>query len=161
MRNIIAYIYCSNSDVISVHVVDAEFSDKETTICGHKYRYFYVNRNGGYYTQIVKEIAELIRSADIIYADTSKSDSYITKLITLTSVVPYYKDEDRPFSVELSNSDRGLMSLVSSTLVYYDNMDEKEFISILNNNLIEINRDAAYQQDLLTIIKRAIIMSTK
>ena len=53
------------------------------------------------------------------------------------------------------------MSLVSSTLVYHDNMDEKEFISILNDILIEINRDAAYQRDLLTIIKRAIIMSTK
>ena len=154
--NKIVYVRCMDSAIV-VHTVYASGYDAtDDSIKGYSVRDFEVDERGGW-LNIVNQIKQLLDSSDIIYIDTSRSKSMITRVIVYMAYTTY-QNNLRDHSIVLMNeTDRFYIDLTRAAITLPDNIiDDDEFLGRISNALDIIKGNLDYESTLLDILNTAM-----
>ena len=156
--NKIVYIRCMDSAIV-VHTVYASGYDAtDDSIKGYSVRDFEVDERGGWFN-IFNQIKQLLDSSDIIYIDSSRSKSMITRVIVYMAYTTY-QNNLRDYSIVMNKIDRFYIDLTHAAITLPDDiMDEDEFLGRVSNALDIIKGNLEYENVLLNILDTA--MTTK
>lgn len=157
----IVYIRSTDSaNVIVVHTVYASGYDATNdSIKGYSVKAFKVDDREECLS-IVNQIKQLLDSSDIIYIDTSRSKSMITRVIAYMAYATYQNNlRDCPI-VLMDETDRFYIDLTRAVITLpYDITDEDELLARVSNALDIIKGNLDYENTLLNILDTA--MTTK
>ena len=153
--NKIVYVRCMDSAIV-VHTVCASgYVATDDSIKGYSVRDFEVDERGGW-LNIFNHIKQLLDSSDIIYIDTSRSKSMITRVIVYMAYTTY-QNNLRDYPIVLMNEiDQSYIDLTRAAITLPDNIMDDDFLDRISNALDIIKGNLEYKSTLLDILNAAM-----